>query len=110
MLFRSRMEKELFDYSFEVLSQSSDLLDAIMRVFAEIGLYFNFDRLILVEYNRKFKEAIATIQWQKNDGKDDTDLIAKSNEVNWKHKESFFPINNITLWKTATLPLSIIMK
>ncbi len=86
----SCIEKELFDYSFEVLTQTPDLIDAIMRVFAEIGLYFNFDRLVLVEYNRKRKKAEVIVQWQKNEGKDDTALIARSSEFNWKNKEVYF--------------------
>ncbi len=45
------VQKGIFDYSFQVISSSTNIIDAAYQVFLEVGNYFHFDRIAFIEFD-----------------------------------------------------------
>lgn len=90
----SNIEKDLFDYSFEVLSQSSDFLSGLNKIFAEIGLFFSLDRITLIEYRPDKQTTFITSCWKREDDGNDIEYIAQSCKKNWAVEEKFYAAND----------------
>lgn len=59
------IEKELFDYSFETMCINHNFLDALLAIFTEIGIYFDLDRIYVVEYNYSTSKSRLLQEWQR---------------------------------------------
>lgn len=86
----SNIEKELFDYSFEILSQTPDFLDAIRKIFAEAGLFFGLDRIFLAEYRPIRQQTLITAYWEREQTGEDFKYIEESCHRNWAAEERYY--------------------
>ena len=86
----SNIEKDLFDYSFEVLSQTPDFLDAIGKIFAEAGLFFGLDRIFLAEYRPLRQQIEITAYWETQESEKDFKYIEESCNRNWTAEERYY--------------------
>lgn len=85
----STINKQLFDYSFEVMSKESDLNSAIEEVFCELGLFYGLDRAFVNEWNENTQRIIKTARWTRLDEKGN-DIVAIEPEQ-WRELEEDVP-------------------
>lgn len=86
----SKINKELFDFAFEVVSRSENFSDAVETIFSEIGLYFDLDRITLLEYNTVHKKVEMSASWRREEDGNDSLLMQEGSNDNWKKMEQFY--------------------
>ncbi len=84
------IEKELFDYAFEIISIVSNFHEALQMILSEIGIRYNLDAILVLEYFDDFEYVELTESWIRNPDKIDTKAIEQNYTMHWKRVERFF--------------------
>ena len=71
----TRINRELFDFCFDVLCREKNLQQALYLVFEEVCRYFGFDRCILREYDTLALVMRVTNKWVREDDGDDASVM-----------------------------------
>ena len=71
----TRINRELFDFCFDVLCREKNLQQALYLVFEEVCRYFGFDRCILREYDTLALIMRVTNKWVREDDGNDASVI-----------------------------------
>jgi len=61
------VNKKLFDYTFEQMSREQDLKIATQKVFEEVALYYNLDRVILSTTDFSREKSKFFVRWCRSD-------------------------------------------
>ena len=71
----NKVNKKLFDFSFDNLSKENNISDAVNRIFEEVCLYYGLDRAILQEFDKDYNKAKVISRWTRCDDKDDVNIF-----------------------------------
>lgn len=84
------VNRELFDFCFDILSREKDFKRAVYLIFDEVCRYFNFDRSTLEEYDVLTDYIRITNKWVRENDGNDNELIEEFLIDSWKelHKGS----------------------
>lgn len=61
----ANIEKEIFDYAFDVINMSNNFSEAVHSVFSETGKYFDLDHISVIENNYLSHELVFTYSWER---------------------------------------------
>lgn len=86
----SNIDKELFDFSFEVISRTENLYDAMQTILAEVSLYFNLDRSTLVQFNASLQKVELGSKWVREEDGRDTDVVLTAARECWTKLEEAY--------------------
>lgn len=80
------MEKELFEYSFEIINATEDFNVAVQSIFHELCINFKMDYCALIEYNYITSTANVVVDWAKNE-EDYKEEISRTYSEYWSEIE-----------------------
>lgn len=78
-----KLNKKLFDFTFDTLTKEPELEKAIEKIFEEICLHYNLDRAFLLGADFDTHTIDTTISWCRKDDGDDVELMKTSLVRNW---------------------------
>lgn len=82
--------KELFDFSFDVICHEKNFYDALQIIFKEVSLYFSIDRSTLMERMKGSQRIFVTAKWSKEDDGNDKEIMEKASVGNWSSMEEVY--------------------
>ena len=82
------INKELFDFSFDVISHEKNFYDALQIIFKEVCLYFSLDRSTLMERAKGSQKISVTAKWAREDDGNDAQLMEQTSVGNWSAMEA----------------------
>lgn len=82
--------KELFDFSFDIICHEKNFYDAIQTIFKEVCLYFSIDRSTLMECVKGRQTVSVTAKWSREDDKDDAGIMEETSNKNWPIMEKIY--------------------
>lgn len=77
------VNKELFNFAFDVINHESDFYHAMQIIFEEICLYFMLDRSTLLEFNTTRGEVRVSARWTCEDDGRDKEIIEEGCNSHW---------------------------
>ena len=84
------INKELFDFSFDVISHEKNFYDALQTIFKEVCLYFSLDRSTLMERIKSSQKISVTAKWAREDDGNDAELMEQTSVGNWSAMEATY--------------------
>lgn len=82
--------KELFDFSFDVICHEKNFYDALQIIFKEVCLYFSLDRSTLMECAKGSQKITVTAKWAREDDGNDAELMEQTSVGNWPIMEAAY--------------------
>ncbi len=82
------IEKNLFDYAFDVISDDANFTQSLYTVCSEIGKYFDLDKISVVENNHLLHEIILLSTWHRNSSGYKADPITDLYKLYWEEVEN----------------------
>lgn len=82
--------KELFDFSFDVICHEKNFYDALQIIFKEVCLYFALDRSTLMERVKGNQKISVTAKWAREDDGNDAELMEQTSVGNWSTMEAVY--------------------
>lgn len=82
--------KELFDFSFDVICHEKNFYDALQIIFKEVCLYFALDRSTLMERVKGNQKISVTAKWAREDDGNDAELMEQTSVGNWSAMEAVY--------------------
>lgn len=84
------INKELFDFSFDVICHEKNFYDALQTIFKEVCLYFSLDRSTLMERMKGSQKISVTAKWAREDDGNDARLMEQTSVGNWPVMEAAY--------------------
>lgn len=82
-----KINKKLFDYSFDILSKEADITSALEQVLSEVCLHYDLDRALLQEKIPSGTGVKNTARWCRKEDHIDSQAIASIAEKCWSSIE-----------------------
>lgn len=95
------INKELFDFAFDVISHEKDFYHALQIIFEEICLYFMIDRSSLMEYDRLRGKTKICARWVREEDEDDLKRLETTANNHWDIFEKQYIYQEYTVLKTG---------
>lgn len=95
----ANINKELFDFAFDVISRGDKFYDAVQTIFHEVGMYLTLDRCVLMEYDKGSGKGMVTAKWAREDDGDDVAVIGKTIVKNWPAMEKRYRQQNYRIFE-----------
>lgn len=96
------IEREIFDYTFQVMAAEENLKEAIHKIFFELGLKFNLDYIGLLQHGEQAAEIYE--EWSSRNGKIELNYY----NHNWKEMQEYFQDHSFSIYKNCLqMPISI---
>ncbi len=86
----TNVNKKLFDFAFEVISEEDSFYQAIQKIFEKVSLFFSLDRSVLLESEKRNGKIAVTAKWSREDDGNDKFLMESSSEINWYIMEQYY--------------------
>lgn len=98
------INKELFDFAFDVISHETDFYHALDIIFEEVCLYFMLDRNTLLEFDKMKGQVRVTSEWSREEDGNDRELIEEFSNDNWATLESQYLSNEYIVVEQGIFP------
>ena len=97
----SKIEKELFDYSFAAVSACEDMHEAIRMIFTEIGIYFKLNMIELISFQKHEGRAKLLQSWQESGQAEEPGETERFYMKYWKQLESYYRQHEILIYEVG---------
>ncbi len=84
------IEKNLFDFAFDVISMNPNFINAVYLVFSEIGKYYDIDKICFIEKNLHTHKVSMLKSWSNNNDYSSDEKLVDFYIKNWNEVESRF--------------------
>jgi diguanylate cyclase (GGDEF)-like protein len=88
------VEKRLLDFTFDIISETSDIESAVNKIFTEVGKYYSLSRITIFEEETTNQKAKVSYEWINQDIKS-LSLHLKKKDSLMNQYEMLFKMNEI---------------